>query len=312
MSSDNHTTYCVYRIQNLANNNAYIGKTNNPKTRKSRHFSELRTNTHYNCHLQAAYNKYGEFVFTFEILESEISKYDINNREIYWIAESKKYQILYNQTIGGDGNGTNIKPIAWNGVHYSSVTEAAIANRVGVPTMTTRINNGYTCDDDMPGSGSKIKHRKSVIWNSIQYPSITAAAIGANVNKATMQYYLEHGYTCDRDIGSIVKAGGYGAKPVIWNSIEYPSLAEAARALGINPASLKERLARGYVCDSDLKRPMTWDNNAKGNPCSWNGIEYASVSAAAKANGIHVSSMNDRLRRGYICDADLKPRTRTR
>lgn len=46
-------------------------------------------------------------------------------------------------------------------------------------------------------------------------------------------------------------------------------------------------------------------NSAK-TPCTWNGIEYESVTAASRALGINDSSMTHRLQQGYTCDGDLK------
>lgn len=40
-------------------------------------------------------------------------------------------------------------------------------------------------------------------------------------------------------------------------------------------------------------------------PCAWNGVEYPSQKAAAKAVGITTHAMHSRLIRGYTCDADM-------
>lgn len=48
----------------------------------------------------------------------------------------------------------------------------------------------------------------------------------------------------------------------------------------------------------------------KGTKCTWNGIEYPSVSAAAFANDISVPAMKWRLDHGYTSDADVEKRTR--
>lgn len=39
--------------------------------------------------------------------------------------------------------------------------------------------------------------------------------------------------------------------------------------------------------------------------CTWNGIHYPSVSAAAKANNIGRHTMLYRLKCGYTCDEDM-------
>lgn len=60
----------VYMIKNVLNNHKYIGSTKNFKQRLKQHLSDLRNNKHHSPHLQAAWNKYGEKHFVFQILET--------------------------------------------------------------------------------------------------------------------------------------------------------------------------------------------------------------------------------------------------
>jgi len=59
----------IYQIRNLINGKIYIGSTNDFKRRHNEHQVELRGNRHHCKHLQNSWNKYGEDVFVFEILE---------------------------------------------------------------------------------------------------------------------------------------------------------------------------------------------------------------------------------------------------
>lgn len=58
----------IYWIRNKLNNKIYIGSTKNFRMRKNLHFSRLSREIHENNHLQSAYNKYGKYIFEFEIL----------------------------------------------------------------------------------------------------------------------------------------------------------------------------------------------------------------------------------------------------
>ena len=71
----------IYIIQNLVNENIYIGSSINIKRRFSQHKSTLRHNTHKNKHLQNAWNKYGEDNFEFIILERHSYPEKILSRE---------------------------------------------------------------------------------------------------------------------------------------------------------------------------------------------------------------------------------------
>jgi group I intron endonuclease len=60
----------IYKILNKVNGKFYIGSANKLLFRLySQHLVNLRLNKHINCHLQGAWNLYGEENFTFEIVE---------------------------------------------------------------------------------------------------------------------------------------------------------------------------------------------------------------------------------------------------
>ncbi len=57
----------IYTITCTATDTVYIGQSHNIHLRFSQHKSKLRKGTHANPHLQAAWNKYGEQVFVFQV-----------------------------------------------------------------------------------------------------------------------------------------------------------------------------------------------------------------------------------------------------
>lgn len=59
----------IYRITNMANSHFYIGSADSFARREWQHKYDLRRGAHKNPRLQAAWNKYGEEMFVFEILE---------------------------------------------------------------------------------------------------------------------------------------------------------------------------------------------------------------------------------------------------
>ena len=59
----------IYRIKNLINGKCYYGSSKQIEKRFKTHKKQLKNNTHINCILQKAWDKYGEDNFLFEIVE---------------------------------------------------------------------------------------------------------------------------------------------------------------------------------------------------------------------------------------------------
>lgn len=103
----------VYRIVNTQTGGMYIGKTVHLESRFQEHLLSLRKGKHENPLLQNTYNKHGESVFTFEIIEKTQTDEDASKREIFWIKWYREngYEV-YNVTDGGTGGDTwkNLSP----------------------------------------------------------------------------------------------------------------------------------------------------------------------------------------------------------
>lgn len=75
----------IYRILNKLNSKCYIGSAAKGfHKRWNKHRSGLRNKTHHSCHLQYAWNKYGESFFVFEVLE-ECEPAQCIEREQYYL-----------------------------------------------------------------------------------------------------------------------------------------------------------------------------------------------------------------------------------
>lgn len=91
----------VYKTTNLVTGKFYVGKDekNNPEYLGSGKI------------LKIAINKYGVENFKKEILETCVTRDDLNKREKYWINELSATTIGYNITEGGTGGRTKFKEI---------------------------------------------------------------------------------------------------------------------------------------------------------------------------------------------------------
>ena len=89
------------------NGKRYVGQTIRLEKRKSQHETQsLNPNcASYECAFHRAIRKYGIDNFKFEILEINIPRECLDEREIYWINKMKSFGSGgYNMTMGGNGN----------------------------------------------------------------------------------------------------------------------------------------------------------------------------------------------------------------
>lgn len=92
----------IYCILNVSNRKRYIGQSVDIGKRKSSHFSALKYGRHFNRHLQQAYNKHGDCVFEFKVIEF-CETWLLDERESYWIKKFMTTNVVfgYNNESGG-------------------------------------------------------------------------------------------------------------------------------------------------------------------------------------------------------------------
>lgn len=97
----------IYKITNTENGKCYIGQSRDIEARWQKHLSSYKSSPDWE--LYRAFKKYGISKFTFEIVE-ECQIEELNEREVYWIAQYNSFNNGYNMTLGGEAcNGTNDK-----------------------------------------------------------------------------------------------------------------------------------------------------------------------------------------------------------
>jgi len=96
------TTPVIYKIRNVVNQKFYVGSTINMKERTRGHRSRLRNNRHHSPHLQAAWNKYGEDCFKFEVVEEVASVDELQTTEDRWLTEHVGQPYCYNTSKFSD------------------------------------------------------------------------------------------------------------------------------------------------------------------------------------------------------------------
>jgi group I intron endonuclease len=90
------STNVIYKIRNLLNGKFYVGSAQDTRTRFRQHRRLLRKGTHHCKHLQNAWNKYGEELFKFEVIEHVGSVEGLEAAEDAWLREHVGKQYCYN------------------------------------------------------------------------------------------------------------------------------------------------------------------------------------------------------------------------
>lgn len=92
----------IYKFVNTINGKVYVGCSNHLVHRHRQHIRALRSRTHVNRYLQAAFNLYGESAFEWSIIEfCPIDQ--LHSREKHWIRHYSSFGDGYNLTEGGEG-----------------------------------------------------------------------------------------------------------------------------------------------------------------------------------------------------------------
>ena len=184
--------------------------------------------------------------------------------------------------------------------------------------MRTKQSGGFQIDTPR-GCG----HPRRIVWDGVLYPTISAAAEACGVTASAMWYRIARGYgkprkksrrparlDCEfqgvryRSIGAMARALGIG-----WGKAR--SFAEEVRRCEIEYAGKKYHsmtaLAAAYhltipCCIYRLRHNIPLGApSVRGvssrKPCTWEGVDYPSITAAAKALGITHSAMSERLMR---------------
>lgn len=97
----------IYGIHNTVNNKWYVGQSKDIEKRNHIELRNLKNGFfHYgneNIHIVSAWQKYGEDAFEWVVLE-ECTIEQLDEREIFWIAQKDSYKNGYNRTLGGGGS----------------------------------------------------------------------------------------------------------------------------------------------------------------------------------------------------------------
>jgi group I intron endonuclease len=226
----------IYKILNTIDNKSYYGSSKNIKKRWYDHKNQLRKNKHHNTILQRAWNKYGEDTFQFKIIE-ECDEKDLLLIEQKYLNINPGYNIGL-KSSGGDNITNNpnkekiIEKISSSvKKRYSNMTKEEIDKIHSRPG-----NSNYNWKGGVSLKYCKCGKQISPInetcckcrnRNGEKNPFYGKTHTKENIEKFTKKYKnicLHH-----------------NEKKVIIENIEYKSLMDASKKLGISNTVIRWR-----------------------------------------------------------------------
>jgi group I intron endonuclease len=220
-------TMGIYKIINVVNNKFYVGSAVNFSRRKTRHFSELRTNKHNNKHLQSAWNKYGEPAFIFAIIQNVENKEELLEAENVWLREHVGkdycYNIGTNATAPSLGKTGELSP-TWGLKHNKeSLKKIGTASKARVQSEEEKAKRRLTMKGHVVPTETRFKISQTLqgegnYWYGKQRPEFAL-----KVSKA------------------VLATDNHGGQTV------FPSISALREALGIKPPTINRALKSGNV-----------------------------------------------------------------
>lgn len=225
----------IYRITNMANDHFYIGSAESFERRVWQHKYALRRGEHKNPRLQAAWNKYGEEMFVFEVLET-----------LQDGANTLQIEDSYLMKHVGDPKCYNINPLATAprlGVALTEATKAAISRaRVGKHAGVNHYRYGKQVPPEVRAKIGDAQRGKP------KAPGRKVSAEGLAKIRANIEAGRSHKHWVGRT--HTEEARAKMSAPVIARAPDgtetrYASITELRSALGLKPPTVNRALKSG-------------------------------------------------------------------
>ena len=192
------------------------------------------------------------------------------------------------------------KAVEITGIRFESHKEAAQTFGISVGSISKRLgSSNYPDWIDLSGTIKKEEKRHAVqaIWiGEIKYSSLVEAEKATGIKNCTLAARAKSSNYPDIKIDGMVKTQrsekmGKIAVSVTVEGVEYKTLSDAARAIGIDINSVKQRCRNtsfpAYISnDVDLQKKLPKSGLPYLGKIVVDGVKYHSISAAFEAVGI--------------------------
>lgn len=236
----------IYKIVNKYNGKIYYGSAKNVIKRFNRHKNDLRRDKHVNTHLQRAWNKYGEDIFDFEVVE-EVSD------NMLLIVEQKYLDINYDgYNIGlSASGGDNISNNPNKDKVINNIKKSIIRRYENMSEEERKEVYGRRGKENSNWKGGR---KKCVCGKEINKENKTCMSCKDSSKDNNPFYGKRHTEETKKKLSEVNK----GRKPpnripFIINGVRYESLSDANKELGIHITTIRYRLKSNNPKFSEYK-----------------------------------------------------------
>ncbi len=216
-------TFMVYKITCLVNDKIYIGYTKQTLTERFR--GHKKSSKHKNTKLYNAFNKHGIENFTIEKLFQTHDKNEATDKEIELISEYNTTHIGYNITSGGDGGSTTAGNVLTD-EHKKKISES-LKGRTFTKEHKTRISENHhdVNGENNPFYGKTHTEETKKKIGSREYSKGEKHHFYGKTTKTSFKEGKDHPRS----------------QQVMIDGIEYGSLTQASKLLGMSRETIKKR-----------------------------------------------------------------------
>lgn len=238
-----HMISGIYKIVNLKSGKFYLGSSKNIKRRWGIHKSALRNNRHHCVYLQRSWNKHGEQNFLFELIKEmpNAVESELFNEEAKLILELNPQ---YN--IGAVGGGDNLTK---NPNRNEIIRQIVVSTNEKVSKMTDQERKdtwGRPGDTNPNWKGGVSSPRCNDCGKLLGYGHKYCSHCSKLGNRNSF-YGKSHSQETIQHLKQINKGKlPTNLRAVIIDGTTYPSVAEAARQIGVCNATILFRIKSKY------------------------------------------------------------------
>lgn len=248
--------YRLYVITNVRNAKEYVGITTNALDARLRgHFAMARRGRR--SHLCNAMRRYGRNAFRIELVRNDAADFaELQRQEVAEIARRDSIRKGYNSGLGGS-LGTS-KEVRVGDQVFPSRNAAATHFGLDVGVFNLRLNRlGWS-----PEEAAEIQPRDKFVQRKVKigrkiYPSLKSAAEARGLD-----YKLVHDRIRAKDwterqaleLDPPPETAIYRGRAIRLRGRQFASIAKGAKAFGIDPDALSDRIRKGDTPDEALSR----------------------------------------------------------